>query len=508
MASETDPALSDSSDHIGDIAIEPTNGAASGGGKKNGKRNGKDKKKEKEVPIEELYDLSQPIKRIERPSKDAHEAAIAAIDAEIEAIKSTRNGVQAKIDAALGNKRDLNKLKNRKGLMIEQKRQIRTKLEIVKSKIDRHVGADKSVRSGVKFSSVAEIDREISKLQRKQETSSMSLADEKRLIKEIESLQNSKRTLEDLKTKQGDIDTLKIERKQIQAELSAKDMEINSIQKDIDKQTNSQVDDLVKERDALKASMDEKFKEKKALQTSFREQMNDWFHNQRAIKAQRQIQYDAEKKRREEEHAAFLKKKEEEELKKTPYEEEMALCDFLVDYLQKTYPDEFTVEGGEGEADTEKKTDAVAVKDDPFAGMKAMKKDEDDFFVGKGAKSAGKKKVKGKKPKAANFSVSLDLWEQFSLLNLSPPTSLKTVVASAEELKAKKIWYSEQPRGSVPTARDIRKANSSKQGAGTANAKGGARNNGKKGNFSITSDEFVPLGVAGAVADENVNWGK
>jgi hypothetical protein len=52
--------------------------------------------------------------QIERPSKDAHEAAIVAIDAEIEAIKSTRNGVQAKIDAALGNKRDLNKLKNRK----------------------------------------------------------------------------------------------------------------------------------------------------------------------------------------------------------------------------------------------------------------------------------------------------------------------------------------------------------------------------------------------------------
>jgi uncharacterized coiled-coil DUF342 family protein len=390
--------------------------------------------------------------------------------------------------------------------MIEQKRQIRTKLEIIKSKIDRHVGADKSVRSGVKFSSVAEIDREISKLQRKQETSSMSLADEKRLIKEIESLQNSKRTLEDLKSKQGDIDTLKIERKQIQAELTAKDKEIDSIQKDIDKQTNSQVDDLVKERDALKGTMDEKFKEKKALQTSFREQMNDWYHNQRAIKAQRQIQYDAEKKRREEEHAAFLKKKEEEELKKTPYEEEMALCDFLVDYLQKTYPDEFTAEG-EGEASTDKKTDVVAVKDDPFAGMKAVKKDEDDFFVGKGAKSAGKKKGKGKKPKAANFSVNLDLWEQFSLLNLSPPTSLEKVVASAEELKAKKIWYSEQPRGSVPTARDIRKANSSKQG-GTSNAKGGARNNGKKGNFSISSDEFVPLGGAGAVAEENVNWGK
>ena len=39
---------------------------------------------------------------------------MAVIDGEIDAIKATRAGVQAKIDAALGNKRDLNKLKNRK----------------------------------------------------------------------------------------------------------------------------------------------------------------------------------------------------------------------------------------------------------------------------------------------------------------------------------------------------------------------------------------------------------
>lgn len=52
--------------------------------------------------------------QIERPSKEAHEAAMAVIDGEIDAIKATRAGVQAKIDAALGNKRDLNKLKNRK----------------------------------------------------------------------------------------------------------------------------------------------------------------------------------------------------------------------------------------------------------------------------------------------------------------------------------------------------------------------------------------------------------
>jgi hypothetical protein len=60
MASETDPTTEE---HIGDIAVDST--GVSEGKKNGGKRGGgKDKKKEKEVPIEEMYDLSQPIKRV------------------------------------------------------------------------------------------------------------------------------------------------------------------------------------------------------------------------------------------------------------------------------------------------------------------------------------------------------------------------------------------------------------------------------------------------------------
>lgn len=61
-------------EHIGDIALDIDNDETAddaaninnGSDKKNGKQQrggGKDKKKE-EVPIEELYDLSQPIKRV------------------------------------------------------------------------------------------------------------------------------------------------------------------------------------------------------------------------------------------------------------------------------------------------------------------------------------------------------------------------------------------------------------------------------------------------------------
>ena len=61
-------------------------------------------------------------------------------------------------------------------------------------------------------------------------------------------------------------------------------------------------------------------------------------------------------------------------------------------------------------------------------------------------------------PAAKAFNLSIDTFDQFALLNLSPPTSIDQVEGSVKELNDKNEWYTKQPRGSVPTANDIRKA--------------------------------------------------
>merc|ERR1712032_728309 len=114
------------------------------------------------------------------------------------------------------------------------------------------------------------------------------------------------------------------------------------------------------------------------------------------------MQYEEEKKSREAEKAAYLKKKEEEELKKIPYDEEF-------------------------------------------------------FSKGKGKKKK-RQRNKNAAPSAA-FILSVDSFEQFGSIGLNPPTKLEQVEGSVKELREKKEWYSKQPRGSVPTAKDIRKKN-------------------------------------------------
>lgn len=458
--------------------------------------------------------------QVEKPDKNAHEAKLNELNAEFEKLKKDKEAVQKKIEGAMtsgknteiGKARDsMQTLRAKKQKLIEEKRAIRAELDVLKQVGDKLVKDKKDAKSSVRFNSVEEIDAEIKKLQRRQETTSMSLTEEKKLIKEMDALMASKDKVKDLKSKDASLDGVKKQRGAVQDSIKAKDKEIDAVSKEMDevgakikslneKETDkrSLLDGLFKERDGLKKEISVVLKQKDAIRDEFREKNNAWWNSQRAVKAQRQMQYEEEKKAREEERAAYLKKKEEEELKKIPYEEEMGLCDYLADYLERTY-----LNGGSNDNKISvKKEEVIAVKDDPFAGMTAsVKKTDEEFF----SKGKGKKKKRQRAKKAAPsapFTLSVDSFEQFGSIGLNPPTKLEQVEASVKELRAKKEWYSQQPRGSVPTAKDIRKKNEKnhqklRQTPSTA----------PRGNFSASDDAFVPLGNGSSSSAGVPSWG-
>merc|ERR1740139_2002396 len=94
--------------------------------------------------------------------------------------------------------------RQQKGKLIDEKRAIRAELDVLKSAGDKLVKDKKDAKSSVRFNSVEEIDSEIKKLHKKQETTSMSLTDEKKLIQEINTLMSSK--VKDLKSKDASLD--------------------------------------------------------------------------------------------------------------------------------------------------------------------------------------------------------------------------------------------------------------------------------------------------------------
>jgi hypothetical protein len=330
----------------------------------------------------------------------------------------------------------------------------------------------------------------------------------------MDMLKASKESVKKLKEKEGDLEGVKEKRKAISSDIGAKDKEIDAVSKDIDiKQAElkamsekdndkrSVIDEMFKERDSLKKAINTELKKKDASRDAFRKNNNAWFNNQRAVKAQKQMQYEEEKKVRDEERQAYLIKAKEEEMKKIPYEEEQALCDYLAEYLERTY-----LKAGNGEANADaKKEEVVVVEDDPFAKFKPSKKVEEEFF----SKGKGKKKRtrQPKKLEAGPFTLNVDTFEQFSLVGLNPPTSAGMVAQAVEGLREKKEWYSKQPRGSVPTANDTRKANE-KATAKLRQAASAPAAAVPSGKFSASDADFAPLGKGASSSFGISAWGQ
>jgi uncharacterized coiled-coil DUF342 family protein len=472
------------------------------------------------------------LSQVEKPDKAAHDEAVNELTEALEVIKVGRAKVQEQIDntmsdpvskAALQEARaKMNAFKTTKGALIDEKKAMRAQLDAAKTQTDKIMKDKKDSRDSVRFNTLQEVEAEISKLQRQQETTTMTLQEEKKLIREMDQLQMSKQFVADLKSKDAAMDNVKEQRKTIGQLIKDKDVEIDAVSKDIDEimitikamnetdgTKRDAIQGLFKERDEFKKQMGQKLKMKDAIRDEFRTQNNAWFNYQRAVRAQKQVQYEEEKKQRGEEKKAYLALLEEEEAKKIPYEAEQALCDFLADYLERTY-----LGKSEGKDGDEKKADVVAVKDDPFAGMMpSVKKEEDSQYFGKGKQK--KKRVRAAKVNTGPFSLSVDTFAQFGLIKMSPPTSVDQVENSVKELREKKEWFKVQPRGSIPTAEQIRKANekgATKQRQATeadaAPASSAPKVGKGPGNFSLANEDFAPLGAGGAASSMNSSWGK
>merc|ERR1712125_314112 len=99
----------------------------------------------------------------------------------------------------------LARLRSQKGALITEKKAIRNQSE-------RLFEGQKAAKQSVKFTNIVDIDDEIKKLQKRQETTSMSLTEEKRLIKEMDALQASKKLVAQLKTQEVNLENVKEQR--------------------------------------------------------------------------------------------------------------------------------------------------------------------------------------------------------------------------------------------------------------------------------------------------------
>ncbi|GMG17733.1 unnamed protein product [Phytophthora fragariaefolia] len=468
--------------------------------------------------VELELEIPDVIERLPKPDKAAHDAQVNALDAAIKSLQARAAAIRAEMDALKTNrggyggqiqqaKAAFAALRGEKEALILQRNQLTARLRQTRDQKDSALKHQRSVRATLKFGSEAEFDSAIAELKHKQETSSMSLNEEKRVIKEIEQLQAQKKQVGAVAGDQGAVDKQNESIKEIRALQAKKNEEIDAVQEKLNAQKQA-LDELyrlneeenkkdkfpalAKERKDIKEQLDDKFTAIKALRKDFKEANDKYYNNIRLVRKKKELERQKEEEARKAEYEAKLADYEKEMAKIHPYQDEMDLCDALVSFLEKTYAKEL-----KEEQDEKAETAATPVELD---GMKPLQRKEEDFMMFGGGKK-GKKARQGKKAKkATKLSLPLAQMEAFSTIGLLPPSAVTAVSESLVAVKAKKVWFNEQT--SRPKAEKPVEAAAEAAPAKVSSPKKKSNKN-KKFNAG-DNDAFPSLG---GVAAELPSWG-
>jgi hypothetical protein len=371
----------------------------------------------------------------------------------------------------------------------------------------------KDLKSQTKFKDIGEIDRNIKKLETMQFTTTMSLAREKEILKEVEELKKQRRVLSQHLAVASDLDGGKAasvdtgaQLKDINDKLSTIKNQMEKLQAEVnkhyDKKNDSVYPSLIKEKDALRAQKKEIGDAAQKLWDDFKIANKVWKDNQGEWDKYKKLLAAKEKEAYEIRKAELKKKREEELAKKTPYEEEMDLCDYLVNYLTTTFLGESKAEAAAAAAAANAKP--VLAEFDGLSLVSSKKTDGDFYIAPSGKQTKAPKKKTGPKPvagtKRGKIVIFPETLESFGLLKLDPPTSIEQVAEVVKQLEKKKAEFKVMPRGQVLSIAEMNQKfedgemRAPREEKSYNNKKGG-NNNGKKGSngkVDTSSAELFP----------------
>ncbi|KAJ0409878.1 hypothetical protein P43SY_005772 [Pythium insidiosum] len=476
-------------------------------------------------PVVEDEELVIPdvIERLPKPDKAAHDAEVAKLDAAIKQLHERTNAIRAEMDklktgrGGYGEqiqaaKAVYNDLRSQKDNLIAQRNELTAKVKAQLEKKDSTIKTQRSARAGLRFQTEDEYEKEISALRHQQETRSMSLNEEKRLIKEIEALKQQKLQVSKLGNDKEDVEKFNDNIKDIRALQTKKNAEIDAVQEKLaaqklkldelyklneEERKQDKFPALAKERKEIKEQLDAKYTAVKELRAAFKAANDRYYENIRLHRKKKELERKKEEERRQQEYQDKLAEYEKEMAKIHPYQDEMDLCEALVAFLEKTFAKELKEEADTA-ADEAKKSAAGPAELD---GLKPLQRKEEDFIMlGAGKKGKGKKPAGKKAKRDAKLSLPMAQLDAFSTVGLVPPSTTGALSQSIKAIKEKKVWFEAQtsrPKAAVQAAEE----------AAPAPAKASPKKKSNKKFNAADTSAFPTLGGAEAVNGAAPAWG-
>ncbi|KAG5189216.1 hypothetical protein JKP88DRAFT_267401, partial [Tribonema minus] len=164
---------------------------------------------ENSMTVLEATERLKVLAKITRPSMDEHQAKVGAIGEEIRALKDKVEDIRRQMDEAqqarAGSRTEWSEARSVLTQLKAERDAARAALDAVKAdrvaareKMEGLSAKKRAMQAESKHSTIEEVDEAIRKLENRQQTVSMSLPEEKKLLKEIQALKDSKKVVSQL----------------------------------------------------------------------------------------------------------------------------------------------------------------------------------------------------------------------------------------------------------------------------------------------------------------------
>ncbi|VDI56735.1 Hypothetical predicted protein [Mytilus galloprovincialis] len=382
---------------------------------------------------------SLDLKRVKPPNKKKHEDEVEGIQNIIKEKETLLRSLTAE-----NFQNFLKATRAEKLAVIEKLKKIDTDLKAFSQQITKKKGIQDQLQSRLHYRSDVKIDDAIRRLEWQLKIQNFKLTEEKKIVAEIDSLKRSKKDLSQFLAAKKEVDEIRERQRRMREERDRYQKNVNQLRNKED-ETKKSLEEKKSKLYVLKKEIDKLYTRKRHMIHEFKQHEKEYNEVKDEMKKQKKRDSFKRKEESKSHMEAFQNDIEEYGLQKEPYEDEIKLCNTLINYLQKFQVAEDEVE------EPSKNTGVVDELDDGKYIL--LKKTEDtDYSSVRPTKRRPSKK--GKK-----FSVTKpithapQIFSQFASLMLNAPSTIPEIIVSLEQVQARKTFYEEG--GPIPTQRMV-----------------------------------------------------
>lgn len=331
--------------------------------------------------------------------------------------------------------------------MIERRKKIDEDLEKLNKEITSMMNNISRLESTLHYRSEQKIDDAIGRLDWSLKAQNFSLTQEKKIVAEIDSLRRSKKTLMQYLNMKKEKDAMRDRQRKMRQERDHYFHAVTQLKQKEDKVKSDNVGHKAK-LEQLKRELDTLYEAKRQMAAVYKKQRGDFFDDRE------KRWHESFKKRQEEKQTIqdkFRQEREEMDVQKQPYQDDICLCNTLIVYLQR-YGSSTDLDASSpwftattatlASSNEETSPNAPRPVEELEDGYKLLRKSDDDNYVSCSAKHAARKHRRSRKASMVKrVTHTPEVLAQFLQLNLNAPATMAEIVASLEQLMARKAFF-------------------------------------------------------------------